>query len=137
VPAGFIPEVNLFLHTNGKAVGMYRRAALLAVGGYDEDFTAFEDWELQVALHRAGYLTDVIPCLGQTYRRHLESMTFTKSNAMRDQLIQQLIRKHVAMLSPEELRTGLLILSHFWKNGYEPSTSVALQRRLGPPGSTS
>ena len=130
VPAGFIPELSLFLHTHGKSVGIYRRTALQHVGGYDENFSAFEDWELQVTLHRAGFRTDVIPYLGQVYRRHLESMTFTKSNAIRDQLLHQLLRKHVAMLSVEELRTGLLVLTHFWKNAYEPSTSVALQHRL-------
>ncbi len=127
VPAGFIPELSLFLHTDGKVAGMYRKAALEQVGGYDEDFSAFEDWDVQVALHRAGFQTDIIPCPGQIYRRHPESMSFTTSNAIRDQLVQQLLRKHAAMLSAEELRTALLVLTHFWKNAYEPSTSVSLQ----------
>jgi GT2 family glycosyltransferase len=108
VPAGFIPELSLFLHTDGKVAGMYRKAALEQVGGHDEDFSAFEDWDVQVALHRAGFQTDIIPRPGQIYRRHPESMSFTTSNAIRDRLVQQLLRKHAAMLSAEELRTALL-----------------------------
>jgi GT2 family glycosyltransferase len=130
VPAGFIPELSLFLHTHGKAFCMFRRSALDAVGGYDERFTAFEDWELQIALYRAGIESEVLPVIGQNYRRHVESMSFSKSNAIRHELVQQLIRKHSDMLHPDELRTGMLVLAHLWKTGYEPSTSVLLQRRM-------
>jgi Glycosyl transferase family 2 len=130
VPAGFIPELNLFIHTHGKAVGMYRKSALDSIGGYDEDFCAFEDWELQVALYRGGYDTDVLPMLSQFYRRHADSMSFTKSNGMREQLVHQLMRKHLLMLNCDDLRTGMLVLSNFWKTAYEPSTSVLLQERV-------
>ena len=58
-------------------------------------------------------------------------MTFTRATRFATNSCTQLLRKHVAMLSVEELRTGLLVLTHFWKNAYEPSTSVALQHRLG------
>jgi hypothetical protein len=130
VPAGFIPELDLFLHTHGKAFCMFRRSALDLVGGYDERFAAFEDWELQIALYRAGIESEVLPMVGQYYRRHTESMSFSKSNAIRPDLVQQLIRKHSKMLGPEGMRTGMLVLAHLWKTGYEPSTSVLLQRRI-------
>jgi hypothetical protein len=127
VPAGFIPEVALFLHTHGKSVGVYRREALAAVGGYDEDFPAFEDWELQVALHRAGFETDVLPVEGQVYRRHAASMSFTTSNQMRPELLGMMIRKHAGMLPLDDVQTALLLLTRFWKTRYEPSASVLLQ----------
>lgn len=129
-PAGFIPELGLFLHTHGKAFGMFRRSALDAVGGYDERFTAFEDWELQIALYRTGIQSEVLPVVGLNYTRHADSMSFSKSNAIRHDLVQQLIRKHSDMLDPDGLRTGMLVLAHLWKTGYEPSTSVLLQRRM-------
>jgi hypothetical protein len=102
VPAGFIPELSLFLHTDGKVAGMYRKAALEQVGGYDEDFSAFEDWDVQVALHRAGFQTDIIPRPGQIYRRHPESMSFTTSTPHRlarpDPFLEERLRaEHVGV----------------------------------------
>jgi hypothetical protein len=133
VPAGFIPELNLFLHTHGKATGMFRRDALRSIGGYDRRFRAFEDWEIQVALHRAGHRTEVMPLVGHSYRRHSDSMSFSVSNKIRPHLVQQLMRKHLAMLDPEDLRTGMLVLANLWKTEYEPSTSVLLQRGRPTP----
>ena len=128
VPAGFIPELNLFLHTHGKAPCMFRREAIEAVGGYDPRFRAFEDWEIQVALHRAGRATDVLPVVGHRYRRHADSMTFTVSNGIRGELVRELMDKHLPMLGLDDLRTGMLVLAQLWKSGHEPSTSVLLQR---------
>jgi glycosyltransferase involved in cell wall biosynthesis len=133
-PAGFIPELNLFIHTHGKATGMYRKDVVQSVGGYDPRFNAFEDWELQVALHRAGYQTDVLPVEGQYYRRHAASMSFTYSNHIRHELVQQIMRKHLPMLDADDLHTGMLVLAHLWKTAYEPSRSVLLQRRMTGSG---
>ena len=131
VPMGFIPELNLFLHTHGKATACYRRSALDAVGGYDTAFRAFEDWELQVSLFRAGFGTDVMPIPVHRYRRHDRSMSFTTSNAIRHTLVDQILEKHVGMLDTFELRTAVRVLAQLWKTGYEPSTSVLLQQRRG------
>jgi hypothetical protein len=128
--AGFIPELSAFLHTHGRATGMFRKAVLDAVGGYDTNFSAFEDWDLQITLHRFGFQTDVLPVPSQYYHRHWDSMSFSVSNNIRHELIHQLMRKHVGMLDVDDLRTGMLVLAHMWKTGYEPSTSAALQRRM-------
>jgi hypothetical protein len=130
VPVGFIPELNLFLHTHGRATAMFRKDALEAVGGYDTEFAAFEDWDLHVAMHRFGFSSDVIPLVSQYYRRHLDSMSFATSNKIRPQLVHQIMRKHLCTLDVDDLRTGMLVLAHLWKTEYEPSTSVALQRRM-------
>lgn len=127
--AGFIPELSVFLHTHGKATAMFRKAALGAVGGYDTDFSAFEDWELQIALHRAGFQTDVMPMPSLHYHRHWDSMSFSLGETDRHDLIRQLMRKHVGMLATDDLQTGLLVLAHMWKTDYEPSVSAYLKKR--------
>lgn len=128
--AGFIPELSVFLHTHGRATGMFRKAVLDAVGRYDTNFSAFEDWDLQITLHRCGFQTDVLPVPSQYYHRHWDSMSFSVSNNIRHDLVHQLMRKHLGMLDVDALRTGMLVLAHMWKTGYEPSTSAALQRQM-------
>ncbi|WP_433579010.1 glycosyltransferase [Nocardia brasiliensis] len=128
VPAGMPTDLNLVLHTHLKSMVLYRRTAVDRVGGYDEQLPAFEDWELQLRLTLAGYDSDVLPIVGQLYRRHADSMSFRHSNGMRDELVQYLVRKHAATLDHPRLVRLLLVLVDLWKTGYEPSTSVLLQR---------
>jgi glycosyltransferase involved in cell wall biosynthesis len=128
VPAGPAGDLNLVLHTHLKSMVLYRREALKRVGGYDENLPAFEDWEIQIRLARAGYDSDVLPLVGQLYRRHAKSMSFSASNGMRSELIQYLVRKHAHALTKAQLVTLLHNLVDLWKTGYEPSRSVLLQR---------
>jgi glycosyltransferase involved in cell wall biosynthesis len=134
VPAGPVGDLNLVLHTHLKSMVLYRREALRHVGGYDESLPAFEDWEIQIRLARAGYDSDVLPLEGQLYRRHVESMSFSISNGMRTELVQYLVRKHADALTAPELIALLQQLVDLWKSGYEPSTSVLLQRAQGRKG---
>ncbi|HEY7147155.1 MAG TPA: glycosyltransferase family 2 protein [Streptosporangiaceae bacterium] len=62
-------------HTGGKAgpadtayLGVYRRAAIERVGGYDETFLVAEDWELNHRITMAGGLIWFQPDLRVTYR---------------------------------------------------------------------
>jgi glycosyltransferase involved in cell wall biosynthesis len=128
VPAGLVVDLNLVLHTYLKSMVLYRRDALEHVGGYDEDLPAFEDWELQVRLAQAGYSSDVLPLVGQLYRRHYESMSFSTSNGMRNELVQYIVRKHAQALSKPQLVTLLQMVVELWKTEFEPSRSVLLQR---------
>jgi glycosyltransferase involved in cell wall biosynthesis len=127
VPVGPVPELNLVLQTHYKSMGLYRRDVLTEVGGYDEDMPAFEDWEIQLRLAREGYGSDILPIEGQQYRRHAESMSFTTSNGMRTPLVQYLVGKHRDMLGEHAVEL-IQTLVELWKSGYEPSTSVLLQR---------
>ncbi|MFL5913569.1 MAG: glycosyltransferase [Gaiellaceae bacterium] len=127
VPAGPAGDINLVLHTHLKSAVLYRREALEQVGGYDESLPAFEDWEIQIRLARAGYDSDVLPLVGQLYRRHAKSMSFSTSNGMRSELIQYLVRKHAAALTKTQLVGLVQNLVDLWKTGYEPSRSVLLQ----------
>lgn len=49
-------------------LGVFRRSALEAVGGYDEAFTRAQDWEMNYRLRRAGGLIWFTPELKVSYR---------------------------------------------------------------------
>lgn len=62
-------------HTGGGAgavdtvyLGCFLKSALLAVGGFDEEFTRAQDWELNYRLRRAGGTVYFDPRLHVTYR---------------------------------------------------------------------
>jgi len=62
-------------HTGGKEgatdtvyLGTFRKAAVLAVGGYDEEFTRAQDWEMNYRLRKAGGLVYFDPRLIVIYR---------------------------------------------------------------------
>ena len=62
-------------HTGGQAgsadtvyLGVYRRAAIEQVGGYDEAYQVAEDWEMNHRIRRAGGLIWFLPDLRVTYR---------------------------------------------------------------------
>ena len=62
-------------HTGGKAgatdtvyLGVFRRSALEAVGGYDEEFVRAQDWEMNFRLRSNGGLIWFNPDLKVTYR---------------------------------------------------------------------
>ncbi len=131
VPVGHVPGLSLVLNTHARATGLFRKEAIEAVGGYDEELPACEDWDLYLSLAAAGYRSDVLPIVGQHYRRHSDSMTFSSSNAMRLPLLQYLLRKHVPKTSAEGAVELPLILAHLWKTRYEPSASVRLQQADG------
>ena len=76
-PVGPVPGLSLVLNTYARATGLFRRDALVAVGGWDADLPGFEDWDLYLRLDAAGYDSDVLPVEGHRYRRHPQSMTFT------------------------------------------------------------
>jgi glycosyltransferase involved in cell wall biosynthesis len=62
-------------HTGGEAgpaptvyLGVFRRAALLAAGGYDESFLRAQDWELNHRIRAAGGLVWFTPRMRVSYR---------------------------------------------------------------------
>jgi glycosyltransferase involved in cell wall biosynthesis len=133
VPAGYIPHVSLVVNTHVRATALFKRSALVAVGGYDVLLPAFEDWDLHVRLALAGYSSDILPLEGHRYRRHAESMTFSSSNAMRLELLQHLMTKHLDSIDHEHASDLLVLMANLWKTGYEPSASVRLQEEAKQP----
>ncbi|HTY71974.1 MAG TPA: glycosyltransferase family 2 protein [Actinomycetes bacterium] len=66
---------NAPFHTGGKAgpaptvyLGVFRREALQRVGGYDEEFTRAQDWEMNHRLRESGGLVWFTPDLQVSYR---------------------------------------------------------------------
>ncbi len=55
VPVGYVPDLSLVVNTFGRATAVLRATALGAVGGYDESLPAYEDWDLYLRLHKAGW----------------------------------------------------------------------------------
>jgi hypothetical protein len=55
-------------------------------------------------------------------------MTFSSSNAMRLELLQHLMAKHLGSIDHEGARDLLILMANLWKTGYEPSASVRLQQ---------
>jgi hypothetical protein len=133
VPAGYIPHLSLVVNTHARATALFKREALVAVGGYDVLLPAFEDWDLHVRLALAGYASDIVPLEGHRYRRHAESMTFSSSNAMRLELLQHLMAKHLGSIDHDRARDLLILMANLWKTGYEPSASVRLQQQAQQP----
>ncbi|HEX6569281.1 MAG TPA: glycosyltransferase [Acidimicrobiales bacterium] len=129
VPVGHVPNLMLFLHTDGRCTKLFARDALDRVGGYDENLPAFEDWDLYLSLAAQGDSGDVLPEQLFFYRRHRESTVFTWSNDKRIELLQFLVRKHRRLLA-DRYEAVVLNLLHLWKTYYEVSESVMLQRRL-------
>jgi glycosyltransferase involved in cell wall biosynthesis len=135
VPVGYVPNLMLFLHTDGRCTKLFSREALDRVGGYDEELPAFEDWDLYLCLAKNGLIGDVIPEQLFLYRRHKDSTVFTWSNDKRIELLQYLMRKHRDVLA-DRYEAVVLHLLHLWKTYYEVSESVLLQRgQQASPGS--
>jgi glycosyltransferase involved in cell wall biosynthesis len=126
VPVGYVPNLMLFLHTDGRCTKLFDRAAIEAVGGYDEDLPAFEDWDMYLRLADHGFAGDVLPETLFRYRRHRESTVFSWSNDIRIELLQHLARKHRHVLA-DRYEAVVLNLLHLWKTHYEVSESVLLQ----------
>jgi len=133
-PVGYVPDVSLVVNTFGRATAVFRTAAVRAVGGYDETLPAYEDWDLYLRLHKAGYGVECAPVPAQRYRRHAESMTFRQNAADRLALTQRLLRTHADLLRDGGALPLLLTLVQLWKSGYEPSASVGLRHGLTNAG---
>jgi glycosyltransferase involved in cell wall biosynthesis len=134
VPAGPLGDLNVVMHTQLKSAVLFRREVLEQVGGYDEELPAFEDWDLLIRLARAGYECDVLPLVGQLYRRHAASMSFQHSYGMRGDLLQYMVRKHAPAMTKAELTALLLTVVDMWKAGYEPSASALYLNESARPG---
>jgi glycosyltransferase involved in cell wall biosynthesis len=120
---GNVPEVMLFVHTDGQPCGVYQRSALDAVGGFDEDLPGFEDWDMQIRLAKAGFAGDVLPRELVRYRRHADSLVFRSSNRLRVGQLQYLLRKHEDLFAPRAMSVALRLIE-LWKNHVEVSQSA-------------
>jgi succinoglycan biosynthesis protein ExoA len=88
-------------HVGGKAgpsdtvyLGVFKRAALQAAGGYDERFTRAQDWELNYRLRQAGGVIWFDPALVVTYRPRPNLKTLSKQYFEYGRWRHAVIRSH-------------------------------------------
>ncbi|MFF5213161.1 glycosyltransferase [Streptosporangium sp. NPDC000396] len=130
VPVGYVPDLMLFLDTEGKRSKVFRRSALEAVGGFDERLPTLDDWELQIRLARQGFGGDVIPQVLFSYRRHLTSLTFSSHAETFVDEIHHVLRKHADLVAGEGTNAVLHLL-HLWKHKVELSRSAQWRLEAG------
>jgi GT2 family glycosyltransferase len=131
-PVGYVPDVSLVVNTFARATAVFRADALRSVGGYDRTLPAYEDWDLYLRLHKAGWSVECAPMVGHLYRRHAESMTFRQSDGARVALMQRLLRTHADLLAGDRAVELLMTMVELWKHRYEPSASAAWRHREHP-----
>jgi glycosyltransferase involved in cell wall biosynthesis len=122
-PVGCVPELMLFMNTDGRCTNLYRVDAIRRVGGYDEEILFYEDWDLLITLNKRGMVGDVLPSELFYYRRHQDSMVYTKVNPKRSEIIQYIMHKHDDVLA-RYFKSVALNLVHLWKTKHEVNESA-------------
>jgi succinoglycan biosynthesis protein ExoA len=97
-------------HTGGQAgpadtayLGVYRRAAIERVGGYDETFLVAEDWELNHRITMSGGLIWFQPDLRVTYRPRASVRALGRQYFRYGRWRRVVARQHVGTINPRYL----------------------------------
>jgi glycosyltransferase involved in cell wall biosynthesis len=85
---------------------MFRRAAWEEVGGYDERFDSYEDWDFWIACGEHGHVGRAVPAAVWNYRVREGSMV-AGAIARDEQLKAQLLLNHPRVYSRRQLAWGL------------------------------
>jgi hypothetical protein len=93
---GVLTHRNLFSCT-----ALYRRRAWMDVGGYDEQLTAYEDWDFWLGCGERGHFAVHVPDALFYYRRRNEGM-LSQCRARDAQLKAQLVLNHPVLFSVEQ-----------------------------------
>jgi succinoglycan biosynthesis protein ExoA len=92
-------------------LGVYRRAALERVGGYDEGYERAEDWELNHRIRRAGGLIWFQPRLRVTYRPRATARALAKQYFHYGRWRRVVSRQHPGTISPRYLAPPVAVLA--------------------------
>ncbi len=85
---------NFLVHNNACVASLFRKICWEQAGGYDKNMTqGYEDWNLWLDITKRGWPVYVIPEYLFYYRRRPGSM-LRKSDAMKPDLIKQLVNNH-------------------------------------------
>jgi Glycosyl transferase family 2 len=105
-------------HTGGQAgpadtvyLGVYRRAAIERVGGYDETFLVAEDWEMN---HRIGLADGLIwfqPDLRVTYRPRASVRALGRQYFRYGRWRRVVARQHAGTINPRYLAPPVVVLA--------------------------
>lgn len=105
-------------HTGGQPgpadtvyLGVYRRAAIERVGGYDESYQRAEDWEMNHRIRLAGGLIWFQPALRVTYRPRASVRTLGAQYFHYGRWRRVVARQHAGTISPRYLAPPVAVLA--------------------------
>ena len=106
-------------HTGGRPgpvdsvyLGVYRRAAIERVGGYDESYLRAEDWELNHRIRLAGGMVWFLPELPVSYRPRASVPTLGSQYFYYGRWRRVVARQHPGTINPRYLAPPLAVLAH-------------------------
>jgi GT2 family glycosyltransferase len=105
-------------HTGGRPgpvdsvyLGVYRRAAIERVGGYDESYLRAEDWELNHRIRLAGGMIWFLPDLLVSYRPRASVPTLGSQYFYYGRWRRVVARQHSGTINPRYLAPPLAVLA--------------------------
>jgi len=107
IPLGHAPELMLAENVAGPCTALFRREVLDQIGGYDESFPAFEDWDVFCSLLERGLRGEVLPEFLFRYRIREGSLAHGMTPHLRHALRAKLIAKHPGLVHETTLRRVL------------------------------
>jgi len=95
-PLGFDLDLLIYMNVGAPTTCVLNRAAILAVGGFDETMLGCEEWELWARLAAAGYRACIIPELLVKHRARPDGSSRLVPGPHEDILKARIIRRHAA-----------------------------------------
>lgn len=124
---------NASFHTGGAAgradtvyLGVFRRAAIVRVGGYDEHFLRAQDWEMNLRIRRTGGTVWFTPQLRVKYRPRSSARALARQYFHYGRWRRVVMRRHegtasLRYLAPPAVLVGLLVGSVAAAAGFRPA----------------
>lgn len=107
VPIGLHPPTSFLGNYASTCSALIKRSALEEVGGYDESWPSYEDWDVWCSMAERGMRAGVLPQIGFHYRFRDQSMVRTTAKTNDRALRARLVAKHQA-LAREHARDALI-----------------------------
>jgi succinoglycan biosynthesis protein ExoA len=118
---------NASFHTGGEEgpadtvyLGVFRRAAIARVGGYDETFLRAQDWEMNLRIRRTGGLVWFQPALRVSYRPRSRVRDLGRQYFHYGRWRRVVMRRHEGTVTPRYLAPPLALV------GVAAGTALAL-----------
>ncbi len=134
IPIGFVPEMMLFMNTQGKCTNLYRRQVFNVCGGYDEIMNSYEDWDFLIKLYENDCEGDVLPDELFLCRCHFDSNRYKLTREYRTDLIQYMMSKYSNTFK-DLAPTIAMLLARLWsetKAQYEYTSRQLGNQTLRP-----
>jgi glycosyltransferase involved in cell wall biosynthesis len=125
--------LNFYNVVGGHAQVMFRREAALRAGGYAEEFSTVEDYDLWRRLRRLGRIA-ILPRVGMQRRHHSSGVSFaqrTRQRALSSQVMRLALGDTLKRAIGDEEANAIATL---WRGEYHPglvALAVSLSREAG------